>query len=310
MKLKAFIIFAFIIIFSTAAYSQADREVSKYLQKVAQGDISEVKMKLPDLLAEYPDHPGVMLLHGAVIEDAFRALDIYKKIVDEYDDSQWADDAYWRIIQFYAIQGDTTRAQINYMKLKQNYPASEFLGPASDVVRSSIALARSSKEKKSFTASSTASTTASTQAKVETKPAYREKTEPEEKLVDHSAKPPETPGTAQQETMTELQEKDPQLNKKQTPQTEETADVEAEITGDGRKYYGLQVGIYSTRERAEKEKEKYQARRMRTEVLQKNVDGQSLYAVVIGNYSSRESAETTKVLVKQFCQCEPIIIEK
>ena len=68
---------------SISAFSQSDKKVSEYLNMVANGKVDEVKLQLPDLLAEYPDDPGVMLVHGAVIDDAYRALDIYKKIHGE-----------------------------------------------------------------------------------------------------------------------------------------------------------------------------------------------------------------------------------
>ncbi|MER3330011.1 MAG: SPOR domain-containing protein, partial [Candidatus Kapaibacterium sp.] len=99
------------------------------------GKITEVKSQLPDLMVEYPDDAGVKLLLAVVIDDAHKSLDIYKKIVANYPESDWADDAYWRIVQFYALKGETNKAQyeLNYFKTK--YPRSPYIVPAAEVVR-------------------------------------------------------------------------------------------------------------------------------------------------------------------------------
>lgn len=138
----------FIIIFSILAalsfcqtFAQSE-VVNLYLKKISQGKIEDVKKALPDLLAKYPDDPGVKLLHGAVIDDAFKAVEIYEDIVEKHPNDRWADDAQWRIVQFYAVKGDTSKAKNELAKLRKIAPASEFLMPATDVVRASIAINR------------------------------------------------------------------------------------------------------------------------------------------------------------------------
>lgn len=122
--------------------SEADKQTATYLTMIADGRLQEVKAKLPDLMVERPNDPGVQLLLAVVIDDAFKALDIYKKITDTYPESEWADDAYWRVVQFYAVMGDTTKAQTELNNFRRRYPTSGYLVPAIDVVRSSIAMTR------------------------------------------------------------------------------------------------------------------------------------------------------------------------
>ncbi|GAB5465522.1 MAG: hypothetical protein Kapaf2KO_09580 [Candidatus Kapaibacteriales bacterium] len=122
--------------------SEADRQTATYLTMIADGRLQDVKAKLPDLMVERPNDPGVQLLLGVVIDDAFKALDIYKKITETYPDSEWADDAYWRIVQFYAVMGDTTQAKNELTSFRRKYPTSGYLVPAIDVVRSSIAMTK------------------------------------------------------------------------------------------------------------------------------------------------------------------------
>lgn len=220
--------------------------INNYLKMVAAGKIDEVKMALPDLLASYPDDPGVKLLHGVVIDDAFKALDIYKDIVKNYPESQWAENAYWRIIQFYAVIGDTAQAQLYLERFRQSFPSSEYLAPSTDIVVSARKIAKlSTKSKQNVTEKST---------------------------------PPRTASEQQ--------------------------------TKEGVEYYGLQVAIYRSKEKANAEKENYLKQRLYTEVIEKIVDDEIMYAVVIGNYTSRQSAELAKPIVEQQCNCKPIILKK
>lgn len=110
-------------------------DINAYLEMVANGKITEVKSQLPDLMVEYPDDAGVKLLLAVVIDDAHKSLDIYKKIVANYPESDWADDAYWRIVQFYALKGETNKAQYELNYFKTRYPHSPYIVPAAEVVR-------------------------------------------------------------------------------------------------------------------------------------------------------------------------------
>lgn len=125
----------FLCLFSYVTLQASGPDINSYLEMVANGKLTEVKSQLPDLMVEYPDDAGVKLLLAVVIDDAYKSLDIYKKIVATYPESEWADDAYWRIVQFYAVKGETNKAQyeLNYFRTK--YPQSPFIVPAAEVVR-------------------------------------------------------------------------------------------------------------------------------------------------------------------------------
>ena len=139
--MKKIIIIVICLFQFTTLFAQKE-EVKKYLRLVAYGKIDEVKSIIPDLLAKYPNDPGVKLLHGTILDDAFLALDVYQSILKNYPESEWADHAYWRIIQFYAILGDTAKAQTELNNFISRYPTSPFISQSADIVRSSIALAR------------------------------------------------------------------------------------------------------------------------------------------------------------------------
>ncbi len=131
---------------SNVAHSQ-DAIVNDYLTMVARGKVQEVKAKLPDLMVEYPDSPAVKLLLAVVLEDATKSVEIYKDIVKKYPDNIWADDAYWRLIQYYAIVGDINKAKSELAIFRENYPTSPFLVTSGETVRlaESVISSRNSK---------------------------------------------------------------------------------------------------------------------------------------------------------------------
>jgi cell division septation protein DedD len=265
-----------LVLFSFGLNAQ-NNKVNECLRMVAEGRVSEVKMMLPDLLVEYPDDPGVQLVHAVVLDDAYKAIEKYKMIISKYPESPWADDAYWRIIQFYAVLGDTTQAQSNLTKLRQNYPSSEYLAPASDVVASSVRIARmGTKSVPAPQPTAKPAAVAATPASPAT-PAKTEEKKPEVKPDAAKADP-----------------------SKASPAAKPSANTS----------YGLQVGIYKTKDKAVAEKNNFLKMRLRTEVYDKVVDGETMYAVVVGNYSSKQAAESAKDIVEQQCKCKPIVFEK
>lgn len=289
MKFKIVSLLLIVLLTVSIATAEAPK-VNEYLRMVAAGKIDEVKMKLPDLLAEYPDDPGVLLLHGVVIDDAYRAVDIYQSIIKKYPDSEWADDAFWRIIQFYAVTGDTSQAKTNLQKLRQTYPTSEYLAPATDIVTSAIKFARIAGK-------------SSIERKSEYKVAEKEvkSVEKETKIPEKAIEKPKVADAKPDKSDIIIE-----VKKETKPEPAKTEPAKVKETG----FWGLQVGIYRTKDKAEIEKENYIKQRMRTEVLQKTVDDEVMYAVVIGNYTSKESAESAKQIVEQQCGCKPIVFKK
>lgn len=150
------IVFVFLLTV-TISFSQSSL-VRNRLQSVALGKVDEVKRELPDLLAEFPDDPGIQFLHGVVLEDASQALKIYEKIIKEHPDCEWADDAQWRIVQFYALKNDTSRARKELKVYRDKYPQSEFLLNASEMVKSTVGFGKAT-DKVTAVATETKTTT-------------------------------------------------------------------------------------------------------------------------------------------------------
>lgn len=136
--MKALILAA--IFMGTVASNAQQPAIRPLLQAAAMGKTEEIRKKLPDLLAEYPDDAGVQYLHATIIEDAAKAAPLFEKIVKNYPNSEWADDAEWRIVQYYAMKKDTARARAELTSFRVKYPQSEFLLAAADAVKFSVGL--------------------------------------------------------------------------------------------------------------------------------------------------------------------------
>lgn len=300
--MKHLTILILLLAVSVSVFADTSDLVNENLRMLAQGKVTEVKSKLPDLLVEYPNDPGVKLLHAAVLNDAFKAIDIYRSIIRDYPDSQWADDCYWRIVQFYAVLGDTTAAQNELDNFRKRYPTSVYLGPASDVVNSSIDLvAAGKKEVHSSNENKTISVEVTQKIEPNKTPDQSTiKNEPPPVKIEHQEKIEET---EEVEENLEVIKEEPEKIEMEVIEVDESEDV-------GPAFYGLQVGIYQNQASAKAEKEKFLKKRMRTEITEKNINGQTMYAVVIGNYSSMESAEAAKIIVNKQCDCNPIIYKK
>lgn len=291
IRLYFSVVAVFFLVFSFGKlYSQSD-EVNKNLRLYAHGKIDEVKNNLFDLLVDYPDDPGVKLLRAVVENDAEEALGMYQNILNNYSDSDWADYAYWRIIQYYAVTGNIEKAENELENFRLRYPTSVFLGTATDLIRTSQSIKNNGITKRQKTKDAPEE-----QSKNITAERISEEKVPDD--ADVITSNPKSEETSQDDNY------DNSDNKDEIKRV--TEDDESDESG----FWGLQVGIYKNKDSAEKEREKFLTKRLRTKIEEKQVNGETMYAVVIGNYTSESSAEAAKKIVKQQCDCNPIIYKK
>lgn len=249
--------------------------VRNRLQSLAMGKLDEVKRDLPDLLAEFPDDPGVQFLHASVLEDMSKSLPMYQRIVKEQPDCEWSDDAQWRIVHYYAMKRDTAKAREEMQNFRSSYPKSELLLTAYDLLRATVGGAgRPSKQ------------TIKQENKTEQK-------NEEKKIIKKDS-------VAKNSKITKI---DSSLITRGNISNPKTNRIETLFT--------LQVGVFKTKAAAEQEFEDYKAKRMKVNLTDRKMpDGSFRYVVTIGEYSSRKNAEAGVALVKDICNCTPLIIQK
>lgn len=268
------------------AFGQASI-VRNRLQSLAMGRIEEVRKDLPDLLAEFPDDPGVLFLHASVLEDMSKSLPMYQRIVKEKPDCEWADDAQWRIVHYYAMKRDTAKAREEMNNYRNAYPKSELLLTAYDLLRATVGGAGKMKKQEAAQPVNTLPKTDSLKIKPE---------------------PPKgVKGGIQQQPIDQ-----PKLKIRDK-------DSDLIVDGDGPKLvpdrtntlFTLQVGVFKTKAAAQEEYNSYKSKRMKVNLTDRKMpDGTFRYVVTIGEYSSRKNAEAGVGLVKDVCNCTPLIIQK
>ena len=226
-------------------------------------------------MAEFPDDPGVQFLHASVLEDMSKSLPMYQRIVKEQPDCEWSDDAQWRIVHYYAMKRDTAKAREEMQNFRSAYSKSELLLTAYDLLRATVGGAgRPSKQ------------TIKQENKTE------QKTE-EKKIIKKDS-------VAKNSKITKIDSSLITRGNITNPKNNRTETL-----------FTLQVGVFKTKAAAEQEFEDYKAKRMKVNLTDRKMpDGSLRYVVTIGEYSSRKNAEAGVALVKDVCNCTPLIIQK
>ena len=75
--------------------------------------------------------------------------------------------------------------------------------------------------------------------------------------------------------------------------------------------FTLQIGVFKTKAAAQEEYNSYRSKRKKVNLTDRKMpDGTFRYVVTIGEYTSRKNAEAGVGLVKDVCNCTPLIIQK
>ncbi len=101
-------------------------DIQKRLEMIEQGQGEQVKAELPTLLANYQNDPGVMYLQGVLTTDGSEAAKTFQSIVDNFPKSEWADDALYKLYQYYYSIGLYKTADQKMAQLKRDYPFSAY----------------------------------------------------------------------------------------------------------------------------------------------------------------------------------------
>lgn len=243
------------ILFTTPSFGQSN-EVKGALQELGMGNRTNAMNALLDLIIEFPDDPGVVFLHASLLKNNAKAIPMYKKIVKGKPDSEWADDAQFRIVSYYATKRDTVKAREEMQKFRDTYPRSEFLPDAYEILRNTVGGAG--------------------------------KNNPQPKTDDSKKEP---------------------ISGKESLIIADTTEIIPPSTSSGS--FTLQVGVFKTRAAAEEEYRGYKSKRMRCDLSERKMpDGSMRYVVTIGEYTSRKNAEAAVPIVRDQCNCTPLIIQK
>ena len=108
-------------------------DIRKYLARVEQGESDAVRDEIPSLLEHYPNNAAVLYLQGCVTSEGAEAVRLFQGVVDNYPRSEWADDALFKVYQFYTAIGLYRTAELKMNQLKKDYPTSEHVAAAGQI---------------------------------------------------------------------------------------------------------------------------------------------------------------------------------
>jgi cell division septation protein DedD len=121
-------VLSFLVVSGAGAQSQTvgEPDILKRLDLIEKGQADVVKAELPTLMTNFQNHPGVLYLQGVLTTDGTDASKIYQSIVDNFPRSEWADDALFRLYQYYYSIGLYKTADQKMDQLKRDYPFSTY----------------------------------------------------------------------------------------------------------------------------------------------------------------------------------------
>jgi tetratricopeptide (TPR) repeat protein len=112
---------------TVVAQSSIDPDIQRKLELIEKGQSELVRKELPALVQKYPNNPGVMYLQAVLTTNGEEAIKIYQEIVDRFASSDWADDALYRLYQYYYSIGLYKTADQKLTQLRRDYPYSVYV---------------------------------------------------------------------------------------------------------------------------------------------------------------------------------------
>ena len=120
------IIFCFLVIGASlpAVAQLSEKDVRARLDLIHSGRAEGVRNELPLLQSQYPNDAGVKYLDAYLTENGDQALKKYQMIVDQHPKNEWADDALYKVYQYYYAVGLYKTAEVKMKQLNEQYPSS------------------------------------------------------------------------------------------------------------------------------------------------------------------------------------------
>ena len=120
------ILAAVLIISGTLAAQLSEQDVRLRLDLIHSGKIEQVRTEVASLLKQLPNDPGVKYLEAYTTENGDLAVKKYQSFVDTFGSSEWADDALYKVYQYYYAVGLYKTADAKMNQLNEQYPNSVF----------------------------------------------------------------------------------------------------------------------------------------------------------------------------------------
>ena len=105
------------------------QDLNYYFDLAYQGEPEKVAEALPRLYRENPNDGAVLYLEGLITSDGDAAVEIYKRVVNLYSSSPYADDALLKIGELLYARGLYVQAAQYLKRIPIHYPQSDLVYP-------------------------------------------------------------------------------------------------------------------------------------------------------------------------------------
>jgi cell division septation protein DedD len=120
------LMFILVAISLNAQTSNRGPDINHRLEMIEKGQGEAVRAELPALMINYQNNPGLLYLQAVLTTDGTEAAKLYQNIVDNFPKNEWADDALYKLYQYYYSIGLYKTADQKLAQLKEEYPFSTY----------------------------------------------------------------------------------------------------------------------------------------------------------------------------------------
>ncbi|NUN68652.1 MAG: SPOR domain-containing protein [Bacteroidetes bacterium] len=117
---------ALLLAVSALSAQLSEQEVRRRLDLIHSGGMDRVRAEVSGWLRTSPNDPGVLYLDAYTTQNGDQAVKKYQSLVDRFPDDVWADDALYKVYQYYYAVGLYKTADAKMNQLNQQYPNSIF----------------------------------------------------------------------------------------------------------------------------------------------------------------------------------------
>lgn len=111
-----------VVVFTGSISFTSAQDVEGLLSLIQLGKMDSARTMLTDLSYKYPGHPGVRYARAIMQDDALVAAGIYKDIVRNHSNSEYAASAYMHLGEYYYAQGLYVQSRQFFSRLIRFHP--------------------------------------------------------------------------------------------------------------------------------------------------------------------------------------------
>ena len=265
--------------------------IEDHIQNVLNGDAEDARSLLTAFEENYPNNSAVMFLSGLLEPDGEKAMKVFKEIYANHPSSDYGDDAVMKVSEYYYAAGLYVQAANWLKKMPLYYSRSEHIERAVKLFLNSLVV---SGHRDTAIFYSQVFSHQFPKLDVDGKIADLLKDYEESKKAEAEAKRTQSQEEIQKVPVVEFEERI------------EPIPTKIIIKEEGR--YSLQIGAYSVRKNAEKQRILLINNNFSARIKELYRGDRILFAVCSGYYNSKEDAKRAGIQIKSRMGIDSIVI--